>query len=448
MREESRPAAGKRRDTHANTYSHTVLNSIVSADLNEQEKAFLVSLSSLPGIGSKRLWELLMDMEPHEAWNLLGRKDHPQDKPGKWERYVSETNPLALYERHLRAGIGITVYGDPLYPKSLLMDPEPPLVLFSRGDIAVMDKFPKVAVVGTRSATPYGIEIATQMGYELSLHGVAVVSGLAIGIDTACHLGVIDACTVGGAPPVGIAAGGLDKVYPSKQLRLWNKVIDSGVILTERPLGVAPIRRLFPVRNRIIAALARVIVVVESHRSGGSLHTVEAGISRGNTILAVPGSVRSPSSEGSNALIFDGCGVARDAADVLVALSLESEGVEINKGLRKNDYDLANSTANSAAHPSEPSDLHRSNQDVLGCSTHLNPMQQSVLEAVGWEPTGMETLLKRTNLPMGKVALCLVFLTRGGWITAGNGWWMRKTADSRTLSKPGRVAHVPQVYQS
>ncbi len=433
---------------------------------DDQEKTFLVGLSSLPGIGVKQLWKLIAGMKPSQAWELLGKKKHPRDQEGHWGRYVLETDPFTLYKRHLRAGIAITAYGDPYYPESLLTDPEPPLVLFSRGDIAIWNEFPRVAVVGTRSASPYGIEVASRMGYDLSLSGIAVISGLAVGIDSACHLGVVDARLLGGAPPIGVAAGGLDKVYPAKQLRLWKKVIEEGVLLSERPLGTAPLRRLFPIRNRIIAGLADVIVVVESQLAGGSLHTVDAGISRGTTVLAVPGSVRSPSSEGSNALIFDGCGVARDAADVLAALSLEVKGGlpgslrhpqgSRTKGIRMSKGDMGTTrggawrefTSNSLSLPrySEPSehsdqeergkggvvhrneliDPHPTERGAFKHFSQLSSAQRSVLEAIGWEPVGMETLLKRTTMSMGRVALCLAFLEHEGWIEAGNGWWMRR----------------------
>ena len=118
----------------------------------------------------------------------------------------------------------------------------------------------------------------------------------------------------------------MDVVYPASSSRLWARLETGGGILSEAAPGAAPEGWRFPLRNRLIAALAHVVVVVESHRSGGALHTVAAADERGVTVLAVPGSVRSPASEGTNALIADGCGVARDAADVLAALELACAG--------------------------------------------------------------------------------------------------------------------------
>ena len=165
--------------------------------------------------------------------------------------------------------------------------------------------------------------MAAQLGAELSAAGVGVVSGLALGIDGAAHEGAYGA----GAPPVGVVAGGLDEPYPRHHARLWERVAEQGVIVSEWPAGVRTERWRFPVRNKLLAALSDVVVVVESRHHGGSRHTVEAALERGIPVGAVPGSIRSVTSEGTNALLADGAFPVCSSGDVLMALSLRGATV-------------------------------------------------------------------------------------------------------------------------
>ncbi len=163
--------------------------------------------------------------------------------------------------------------------------------------------------------------MAAEIAGDLSAAGVVVVSGLAKGIDGAAHTGVVRR-TDRVAEPVAVVGTGLDVTYPRNQSDLWMAVGEQGAVVSEQPLGTLPRQRVFPARNRIIAALSDVVVVVESHLSGGSLYTADAAARRGIPVGAVPGSVRSAASSGSNALIAGGCFPVRDAADVLCAIEL------------------------------------------------------------------------------------------------------------------------------
>ena len=175
-----------------------------------------------------------------------------------------------------------------------------------------------MALVGTRAPTRYGIGVAAQFGADLAAAGVSVVSGLALGIDGAAHEGACGA----GAPPIGVVAGGLDDPYPRRHARLWERVAARGVVVSESPAGVRTEKWRFPVRNRLLAALSDVVVVVESRHHGGSRHTVDAAVARGVPVGAVPGSIRSATSEGTNALLADGAFPVCSYGDILVALSL------------------------------------------------------------------------------------------------------------------------------
>ncbi len=280
--------------------------------------------------------------------------------------------------------------GDPGYPPVLACDHQAPAVLYSQGDLGVLAR-PRVAVVGTRSATHYGEEVASELGRDLARAGVVVVSGLALGIDGAAHHGALAG---GGAPPAGVVASGLDVVYPRRHAWLWDQVATRGVLLSESPLGTPTVPWRFPLRNRIVAALAQVVVLVECHRRGGALHTVEAAAQRGTPVMAVPGSVRSPASVGTNALLADGCSPARDADDVLAALDLERTG----------------GTA-----PTRPP------------RSALDGDAAAVLRALDWEPTATDEVLRRTGMALEDVAVILDRLAVTGLVRAGDGWWERTT---------------------
>lgn len=236
-----------------------------------------------------------------------------------WQRAAQATDPAQLWSDLVASGTAVLRRGDPGYPSRLTDDRLAPEVLFVHGSIAQLDR-PCVAVVGTRRATHYGTDVAARLGRELSGAGVVVVSGLAAGIDTAAHEGAL--APEAPTPPVAIVGGGVDVVYPAKSARVWERVRVAGGIVSEAPPGAPPEPWRFPLRNRLIAAVSLVLVVVESHEAGGALHTVAAADERGIQVLAVPGSVNSPASRGTNSLIADGCGVARDVDDVLSALEL------------------------------------------------------------------------------------------------------------------------------
>jgi DNA processing protein len=209
----------------------------------------------------------------------------------------------------------------PGYPTALAGDPGAPAVLFAEGDPAVVEARPRVAIVGTRTPTPYGQRVASEMAAALSEAGVVVVSGLAAGIDAAAHAGVLR--TPGpSAPPAAVVGSGLGPWAPAERQGLRAGVTATGVTFSETPLGVVPRPWRFSTHHRIIAALSEVVVVVESHRTGRSTYTVEAAARRSIPVCAVPGSVLSRASDGTNQLLFDGCSPARDATDVLAAVYL------------------------------------------------------------------------------------------------------------------------------
>jgi DNA processing protein len=300
----------------------------VSRPIPADERAALVAMLGLPGMGPARMSAVIERAgSAAEAWSLVRRdqlggidlrivKERRALVAG-WRDVAQRLDPAELLDRHTAAGVAVLLPGDEHWPTALLADPEPPRVLFVRGDAALLER-PGVAVVGTRRCTAGGARIAGRFGAGLTDAGLTVVSGLALGIDGAAHRGALGA----GGAPVGVVGSGLDVVYPARHRRLWTDVADQGVLVAEAPLGAPPERWRFPARNRIIAALSLAVVVVESGARGGSITTASEAGDRDVPVLAVPGSVLAEQSIGTNQLLFDGAAVARDVTDVLAALGV------------------------------------------------------------------------------------------------------------------------------
>lgn len=259
--------------------------------------------------------------------------------------------------------------------------PGRPEILLAEGDDPAVLERPRVAVVGTRAATPHGLADAREIGAVLADAGVTVVSGLAIGIDGAAHEGAIEA----GGRAVGVVATGLDVVYPRRHVALFDAVRRSGLLVSELGYGVAPRPGAFPVRNRIIALLADVVVVVEATVRGGARITAERALEYGRPVLAMPGSRRNPAAAGTNALIADGAHPLLEPSDVLLAIGL-------TPGARR------------AKRP-PPS--------------HAGAAR--VLQACGGEPATFDQLASRTGLAADQVAVAVRELERGGWMERAQG---------------------------
>jgi DNA processing protein len=203
------------------------------------------------------------------------------------------------------------------YPESVAELEDAPAALFAEGTRAILDR-PVVAVVGTRRATQYGERVTRSIAAVLARAGACVVSGLALGIDTVAHQTALD---VGGAT-CAVLATGLDVVSPPSHHHVQATIGSKGLLLTECVMGVEARPWSFPKRNRIIAALARLVVVVEAGRRSGALITARVAVELGRDVAAVPGPIDAPMSQGTNALIRDGASIIADALDVLVLADL------------------------------------------------------------------------------------------------------------------------------
>lgn len=373
------------------------------------DRAAAAALTTLGRMTPGRLAALLAH-PPEAAWAYAAGLDVPP--PGSlvarlvsdaelrrgWADDARTRNPAIVGERCERLGIHVTYLGSADHPPGAAHDPLPAPVLFARGDLALLDGR-RVAVVGTRNATNAGREMARELGRGLAHAGVHVVSGLARGIDGQAHGAVVglldtwrgDERSVGAlGRPIAVVASGLDHVYPREHAVLWERVATEGLVLSEYPPGMPPMAHRFPLRNRLVAGLSEVVVVVESRERGGSLITAELAAERAVPVMAVPGSARNRAASGANCLLRDGAAPVLDVTDVLTALSL--------------DHRLQ------APAPVETRPAPRS-------------ADLPVLQACRVEPLTIGEVATRTGSDLLTAAMSLARLEQSGWLVQVDGWY-------------------------
>ncbi len=253
----------------------------------------------------------------------------------------------------------VLVVGDPRYPSALLEGADPPLLLYVQGRIELL-AVPAIAFVGSRNPTPRGLENARAFAEHLSGEGWVVVSGLSLGIDGAAHEGAL----AGGAATIAVVGTGLDLVYPLRHRALARKIAAGGLLVSEFAVGTPALAENFPIRNRIIAGMARGTLVVEAAVKSGSLITARLAIEAGRDVFAIPGSIHSPQSRGCHALIKQGAKLVDSAADIVEQLT-----------------------------PPRPA-----RTAAAGVATARERMRPDpLLEALGYAPIGLDALIARTG---------------------------------------------------
>ena len=267
------------------------------------------------------------------------------------------------------------VIGDPLYPQALLETPDPPLLLYAEGDAGWLGQ-DSVAIVGSRNPTPQGLENARAFAHALGQAGLTIVSGLALGIDGAAHEGALGAA----AGTIAVVGTGLDRVYPARHRALAHRIVEHGLIVSEFALGTPALPPHFPVRNRIIAGLARGTLVVEAAMQSGSLITARMALECGRDVFAIPGSIHAPQSRGCHLLIKQGAKLVDAAADVLEELGVAPRPPA--------------AAAKQAAQASSPAD--------------------ALLDALGFEPLGLDALIARTGQSAAELSARLLELELAG----------------------------------
>ena len=275
-----------------------------------------VSLSCWGKVHRNDLRNLLRKMTPDKALEILDR-EVPSGRPDQEE--ITKTAALAESK-----SIQAVIFGEDGYPSILSSIPDPPIVLFFRGDLQKYLSIPSVAVIGSRRCTTYGRRVARSLARDFVRDGVGVVSGLARGIDAEAHIGALDA----GGRTMAVLGSGLDVCYPPEHEKLAHKITRSGVLVSEYPPGTQPARFRFPERNRLISGFSLGVVVVEAGRKSGTMITVNTALDQGREVFAVPGEVTRALSMGTNMLLRDGAGVVITAKDVLEPLGIAKSASE------------------------------------------------------------------------------------------------------------------------
>ena len=275
-------------------------------------------------------------------------------------------------------------WSDSQYPPLLKEIPDPPALLFVRGDAAVLT-LQQFAIVGSRNATSSGCETARQFATHLSAGGFCIVSGLAAGIDAAAHRGALDTNN----NTVAVFGTGPDQVYPTRHAELAEAIAANGALISEFPPGTPPRRAQFPKRNRVISGMSVGTLVVEAGLRSGALITAKLAAEQGREVFAMPGSIHNPTARGCHQLIRAGAKLVETAGDIIEELSGMladiSQSVEQNKLI----------------------DANRSAQEV-------DPDYQRLLELMGWDPADVDALVNRSGLTAEEVSSMLLILELDG----------------------------------
>ena len=361
--------------------------------------AHSLRLSLIPGVGP-RLRQSLLDHfgsvdavfeAPSEA---LRRVPGVGPKTAKAiARALDEIDVEAEIEHCRQLGISLVARASDAYPSWLREIPDPPEVLFVRGQLEPRDRM-AVAVVGTRHASPYGVQQARRLAGQLARCGLTIVSGLARGIDAAAHRSAIEA----GGRTLAVLAGGLERIYPPEHAGLADEVTAAGALLSEMPPRFRPLAGMFPQRNRLISGLSLGVVVVEAATRSGALITARHACEQGREVFAVPGRVDSRTSRGCHRLLRDGAKLVETVDDILEEIA-----------------PMIESPASGEPALRSPAELN------------LNPVERSVLEAIDHEPTPIDSLVGATGLSMPRVLAAVSALEIRRLVRRMSGQWVART---------------------
>jgi DNA processing protein len=276
-----------------------------------------IALSLLPSWSWLPTAERLRAGDPPAAVLDQLLSSHWPDDPNRRSELCSRAR--AAIDRGQKRRITPVAWSNPLYPVALTTIADPPPVLWMQGSRAAFDR-PAVAIVGARAASTYGLSVAERLAADLAARGLAIVSGLARGVDSAAHRGALSA----GGVTLGIMGSGVDVMYPSEHSSLARDMQQHGAVVSELVPGTPPLKQFFPMRNRIISGLSRAVVVIEAGEKSGSLITARCALEQGREVLAVPGNVLSGRNRGAHALLKDGAKIVESADDILEELRLPS----------------------------------------------------------------------------------------------------------------------------
>jgi DNA processing protein len=288
--------------------------------LSREEELHWLALNLIPGLGTRMAGKLLDRFRtPQAAFRASRTELEAAGISGAVAQSIASgcsfEDALDQQQKITERGAVVVTRSDPRYPALLREIFDPPILLFARGRLELLQPF-HFAVVGTRRPTPYGLAVAERLAADLARAGLTIVSGMARGIDTAAHKGALSA----GGDTIAVLGCGVDIIYPSENRRLAADLAARGLIISEYAMGSVAFPQNFPVRNRIISGMSTGTLVVEGAQYSGSAITAKLAIDQGREVFAIPGNITSKSSWGPNLLIKQGAKLVQDWNDVIVDL--------------------------------------------------------------------------------------------------------------------------------
>ncbi len=319
-----------------------------------EEELYWLALRLIPGLGARTSGKLLHRFRTPQA---IFRASRTELEGAGVSGSVAQSivsgcafeDAAAQREKMALAGAVLITLGDARYPRALREIFDPPILLFARGRVDLLDSI-CLGVVGTRRPTPYGLAVAERLSADLSHAGMTIVSGMARGIDSASHKGALAA----GGKTIAVLGCGVDVVYPSENRKLAAELAAKGLIVSEFPMGAVAFPQNFPIRNRIIAGASVGVLVVEGAQYSGSAITAKLAMDQGREVFAVPGNITSKLSWGPNLLIKQGARLVQDWNDVVAELPVESRRHLIEEGRKRIEAEAgAAPSADRASPPAE-----------------------------------------------------------------------------------------------
>lgn len=364
-----------------------------------------LSLKSVPGIGRllfKRLYDRFSG--PEQVFSAtLSELLEVEGMTKRLARAVLDPQiPDSVrkeIQRVQQGGIRIVTLADAQYPQLLREIPDPPAFLYVQGSLTATPN--AIAIVGSRNATSYGINAARQLGAELAAVGVTVVSGMAIGIDTAAHQGALEA----GGPTVAVLGSGLLHVYPRQNRRLAQQIAEKGAVATEFEMSAEPEAHHFPLRNRIISGMSLGTVVVEAAPRSGSLITARLALEQNREVFAVPGSINSYKSMGTHNLIKEGAKLVGRVEDILEEISAGLQG--------------------------QTSSQKTGGRTPAAAALDLTQDESQVLNLLEPYPVHIDELITRSGMPTGTLSSTLLQLELKGLVVQTPGKYFNRITDRK-----------------
>jgi DNA processing protein len=369
-----------------------------TTDVERTDVHYWLALKFVPRLAIHKKLLLIQEIGLRK---LFSSKHLPQSVKLSDKQQTAITNPdwqrvHKIINDSAKCGCNIVCYDDEHYPKLLKQIYDPPLVLFTVGNTALLSS-PQIAIVGSRGATAMGRENAFLFAKQLVSEGITITSGLALGIDADAHKGAL----AGNGPTIAVVATGLDRVYPSRHKKLANDILEkNGLIVSEFVPGTIPKAGFFPKRNRIISGLSEGVLVVEATIKSGSLITARCALEQNREVFAIPGSIHNPQSKGCHWLIKQGAKLVEESADIM-----EEVNIPIETSLR-----LAESNSN------DSEDKKNEKQDLFN---------EPLLDNVGYEITPVDAVVSRSKLPIDVVLTQLTMLELKGLVSAVPGGYIR-----------------------